>query len=113
MRDQFRPEFLNRIDETIMFHTLTQKELTHIVDLQLQDVTKRLAEKRIVVTFSDKAKKLIIEKGYDPAYGARPLKRAIQDLVLDELALKIVDGTFAEGDAIQVDAKAGKIVLAK
>ncbi len=113
LRDQFRPEFLNRIDETIMFHALTQKELAHIVDIQLQDVIKRLSEKRMTVTFSDKAKKLIVEKGYDPAYGARPLKRAIQDLVLDELALKMVDGTFAEGDAIQVDAKAGKIILTK
>ncbi len=111
LRDHFRPEFLNRVDEIVMFHTLTKENLTQIVDLQLAHVAKRLQEKKITVSFSEKAKKLIAEKGYDPSYGARPLKRAIQDLVLDELALKIVEGKIKEGDAVTVDASKDKIVM--
>lgn len=111
LREQFRPEFLNRIDETIMFHSLDKKDLEQIVELQLAIVIKRLAEKRVTLEFTDKAKKLIADKGYDPTYGARPLKRAIQDLVLDELALKMVDGTYKEGDTVTVDATKEKIVF--
>jgi ATP-dependent Clp protease ATP-binding subunit ClpA len=113
LRDHFRPEFLNRVDETIVFQALSKEDLTKIIDLQLQIVSERLATKRITLTFTAKAKELIAEKGYDPAYGARPLKRAIQDLVLDELALKIVEGAYGEGDAVTVDAKAGKITFKK
>ncbi|MFZ2804023.1 MAG: ATP-dependent chaperone ClpB [Patescibacteria group bacterium] len=112
LREQFRPEFLNRIDETIMFHSLTPKDLERIVDIQLEGIAKRLAEKRITLTFTAKTKKFLAEQGYDPMYGARPLKRCIQDLVLDELALKMVDGTFKEGDKVTVDEKKGKIVFA-
>jgi ATP-dependent Clp protease ATP-binding subunit ClpA len=111
LRDHFRPEFLNRVDEIVMFQSLGMPELARIVELQLADVVKRLAEKKIAVAFTDKAKKLIAEKGYDPAYGARPLKRAIQDLVLDELALKIVEGKIKEGDKVAVDASKDKIVI--
>jgi ATP-dependent Clp protease ATP-binding subunit ClpB len=111
LREQFRPEFLNRVDETIMFQALTPADLEQIVDIQLHAVAKRLADKRITLEFTEKAKKLIAEKGYDPMYGARPLKRAIQDLVLDELALKMVDGTYKEGDMVTVDAKRDKIVF--
>ena len=105
LKDHFRPEFLNRVDDTIMFQALSQENLAKIVDLQLASVTKRLADKRISVSFTKKAKLLVAEKGYDPTYGARPLKRAIQDLILDELALKIVEGKINEGDEVTVDAQ--------
>ena len=111
LRESFRPEFLNRIDEIIMFQSLNTKDLTKIVDIQLQNVIKRMADKRISITFTDKAKKLIAEKGYDPSFGARPLKRAIQDLVLDELALRIVEGKVKDGDDVTVDAVKGEIKL--
>ncbi|MFA5935279.1 MAG: ATP-dependent chaperone ClpB [Patescibacteria group bacterium] len=111
LRDHFRPEFLNRLDETVMFHALDKKELEQIVDLQLEKVVERLKAKRITVSFTDKAKKLIAEKGYDPAFGARPLKRAIQDVVLDDLALRIIEGKINEGDSVTVDAEKGKIVI--
>ncbi|MEI7512649.1 MAG: ATP-dependent chaperone ClpB [Candidatus Uhrbacteria bacterium] len=111
LRDHFRPEFLNRVDEIVMFQALGKKELSRIIEQQLTLVTKRLHEKKIEVTFTEKAKELVAEKGYDPSFGARPLKRAIQDLILDELALKIVDGSIKEGDKIKVDASKDQIVI--
>ncbi len=111
LRDHFRPEFLNRVDEIVMFKSLGKEELTRIVELQLAEVAKRLATKKIKLTFTDKAKKLVAEKGYDPSFGARPLKRAIQELVLDDLALKIVEGKIKEGDEVTVDASKEKIVI--
>lgn len=111
LRDNFRPEFLNRIDDVIMFQSLAKKDLAKIVDLQLAIVVSRMAEKKIVVEFSDKSKKLVAEKGFDPSFGARPLKRAIQDLILDELALRIVEGKITEGAHVTVDAAKDKIVF--
>lgn len=111
LKDNFRPEFLNRVDEIIMFHSLAQTDLLKIVDLQIKAVAERLKEKRITVEFTDKAKKFLAEKGYDPAYGARPLKRAIQDLVLDELALRIVEDKIKEGDKVTVDVAKGQIAF--
>ncbi len=111
LRDHFRPEFLNRVDEIVMFHSLVREELAQIVELQLVQVAKRLQNKKITLTFTDKAKKLVAEKGYDPAFGARPLKRAIQELILDELALKIVEGKVKEGDEVTIDATKEKIVI--
>ncbi len=111
LRDHFRPEFLNRVDEIVMFQSLEKKDLTQIVDLQLAEVLKRLRAKKIDIEFTEKAKTLVAEKGYDPSYGARPLKRAIQDLILDELALKIVEGSIKEGDKIKVDASKDKIII--
>jgi ATP-dependent Clp protease ATP-binding subunit ClpB len=111
LRDHFRPEFLNRVDEIVMFKSLGKEELTRIVELQLAEVAKRLSNKKIKLTFTDKAKKLVAEKGYDPSFGARPLKRAIQELVLDDLALKIVEGKIKEGDEVIVDANKDKIVI--
>ena len=113
LRESFRPEFLNRIDETIVFQSLLQADLANIVDLQLRDVTTRLAAKRILITFTDNAKKLLTEKGFDPAYGARPLRRVIQDLVLDVLALQIVEEKLTEGDAVTVDAVKGEIRISR
>jgi ATP-dependent Clp protease ATP-binding subunit ClpA len=112
LRDHFRPEFLNRVDEIVMFQALAKKDLSQIVDLQLADVVKRLHEnKKIDVEFTDRAKALVADKGYDPSFGARPLKRAIQDLILDELALKIVEGKIKEGDTVKVDAAKDKIAI--
>ncbi|MDD5725837.1 MAG: ATP-dependent chaperone ClpB, partial [Patescibacteria group bacterium] len=108
LRDVFRPEFLNRVDETIVFHALSKDDLRQIVELQLHEVTKRLVERKITTEFTEAAKDLLAEKGYDPAYGARPLKRAIQDLVLDELSLKVIEGEINEGDKIEVSAKGDK-----
>jgi ATP-dependent Clp protease ATP-binding subunit ClpB len=100
---QFRPEFLNRIDEIIIFHALGKEHLARIIDIQVALLTQRLAEQKFSVSLTGAAKEYLIEVGYDPSYGARPLKRAIQRYVQDALAMKILDGTFAEGDTIVVD----------
>lgn len=113
LREQFRPEFLNRVDETVVFHSLRKENLAEIVDLQLQYVAKRLLEKKIRITFTTAAKQLVADKGYDPNYGARPLKRAIQEYILDDLALQIVENKIQEGDGVKIDAKEGKILIKK
>jgi len=100
---QFRPEFLNRIDEIIIFHSLGREHLARIIDIQVELLTRRLAEQKYSVSLTEPAKEYLIEVGYDPSFGARPLKRAIQRYVQDGLAMKILDGTFAEGDTIVVD----------
>jgi ATP-dependent Clp protease ATP-binding subunit ClpB len=104
VRAHFRPEFINRIDEIIVFHPLTREHLTRIVDIQIAGLLKRLEERKIHVVLTDAAKDLIVREGYDPAYGARPLKRTIQRLVLDALALRVLQGEFVEGDTVVVDA---------
>jgi ATP-dependent Clp protease ATP-binding subunit ClpB len=104
LRRNFRPEFLNRLDEIIVFRSLQREEITRIVDLQLERVKKRLAEQRIHLEFTPKAREYIAREGYDPTYGARPLKRAIQREVLDKLSLDILDGKFKEGDRIAATA---------
>ncbi|MDQ7814798.1 MAG: ATP-dependent chaperone ClpB [Patescibacteria group bacterium] len=111
LKDSFRPEFLNRIDEVIMFQSLTKKDLLRIVDMQLDLLIARLKEKRITIDFTEKAKKHLADAGYDPSYGARPLKRLIQDQVMDELALRIVEGKTKEGDEITVDFQKGKVTI--
>jgi len=111
LKEQFRPEFLNRVDEIVVFEALDKEALNQIIDLQLENVVERLSKKKIQLTFTKKAKELIAEKGYDPSFGARPLKRAIQDLVLDELALKMVEGTVKEGDTVEFGVKDGAIVM--
>lgn len=111
LRDHFRPEFLNRVDEIVMFQSLNKTELEKIVNLQLAEVQKRLAEKMITLEFTEKAKKRIADKGYDPSFGARPLKRAIQELVLDELAMKIVEGKVKEDQTVKVDVVKDKIKM--
>ncbi len=111
LKESFRPEFLNRIDATIVFHALSKDDLKKIVELQLKEVEKRLTDRKIEATFTDKAKEFIADKGYDPAYGARPLKRAIQDLVLDQLSLMIIEGKLDEGSKVTIDVKAGKLQI--
>lgn len=104
LKDHFRPEFLNRIDETVVFETLTKEHLAEIVELQLNEVVKRIKQKKINVSFTSKLKSFIAEKGYDPVYGARPLKRAIQEHILDELAMMIISGKIDEGADVTIDA---------
>lgn len=111
LREQFRPEFLNRIDEIVIFQSLGKADLAKIVDLQLRIVTKRLQSKRITLTFTQKAKEFIAEKGHDPAYGARPLKRAIQEHVLDELAMQLLEHKVEEGQQITIDVVKDKVVF--
>ncbi|HEY1563203.1 MAG TPA: AAA family ATPase [Gaiellaceae bacterium] len=105
LRDVFRPEFLNRIDEVIEFTPLSKEQIAEIVELQLGRLRERLAERRIELELTDAAKEALAEGGWDPAYGARPLKRAIQRLVENPLALRLLEGDFADGDTIRVDAE--------
>jgi ATP-dependent Clp protease ATP-binding subunit ClpC len=113
MKHTFRPEFLNRIDETIVFQSLTEKELTEIVDLLIEELKTRVTENGYSLQVSDSAKELILKKGYDPAFGARPLKRAIQRLVEDTVSEEILKRTVTPGDTIMVDASDDEIVIRK
>jgi ATP-dependent Clp protease ATP-binding subunit ClpB len=113
LRQHFRPEFLNRIDETIIFDRLRREELSIIVELQLERVRKRLAKQGLALALSETAKDLIGSQGYDPVYGARPLKRAIQHQLLDPLSLEILEGHFVDGDVIQADVEGGAMVFRK
>jgi ATP-dependent Clp protease ATP-binding subunit ClpB len=113
MREHFRPEFLNRIDEIVVFEPLSREQLGDIVELQLERLRERLAERRITLEVTDAAKEALAEAGWDPAYGARPLKRAIQRLVENPLALRLLEGDFADGDTVRVDAQNGDIVFTK
>ncbi len=112
LRQHFRPEFINRVDEIIIFDRLTDGDLKKIVEIQLLRLTKRLENKKITLELSDAAKELVAHEGYDPVYGARPLKRAIQKQILDPLSLQILAGKFHEGQTIRVDAKDGKMAFA-
>jgi ATP-dependent Clp protease ATP-binding subunit ClpB len=111
LHGHFRPEFLNRVDDIIIFHPLGKEQLVKIVDLRLEDLRRLLADRKISLELTDTAKELLFTEGYDPNFGARPLKRAIQKLVQDPLALKILDGEVLHGDHVVVDAdkKAGKM----
>jgi ATP-dependent Clp protease ATP-binding subunit ClpB len=111
LRGQFRPEFLNRVDEIVIFKTLVTQQLMEIVEKETKILAKRLAERKITLELSDNAKSLIAKEGFDPVYGARPIKRTIQRLVIDPLAQKVLTGEFKEGDTVFVDAQNGKIVF--
>ena len=113
LRDHFRPEFLNRVDDVIVFKSLTQDQLGSIVDIQLARLRKRLDERKIRLMVTDQAKKLLIDAGWDPVYGARPLKRAIQRMVQDPLAMHLLEGKFSDGDAVEVDTKDGHLIFAR
>jgi len=113
LREHFRPEFLNRIDEIIFFHSLDRSHMKQIIDIQLAGLMKRLEERKIHVVLSDKAKDQLVSEGYDPMYGARPLKRTIQRQVLDPLAMKVLEGEFREGDVVTVEAGRAGLVFAK
>ncbi len=113
LRSHFRPEFLNRVDDIIIFHSLDEKQLSHVVDIQLQRLEKRLAQQQLSLDVDGSAKRLIAKEGYDPQFGARPLKRAIQDLLLDPLATKLLIGEFKAGDRIKVMAHNGELEFEK
>jgi ATP-dependent Clp protease ATP-binding subunit ClpB len=113
VRHNFRPEFLNRVDEIIIFKPLTRDQIKHIVDIQLERLRKRLGERRITMQLTPAALDLIANEGYDPTYGARPLKRVIQRRIQDPLAMAVLDGKFREGDTVLVDAEKGELILRK
>jgi ATP-dependent Clp protease ATP-binding subunit ClpB len=113
LRSRFRPEFLNRIDEIVLFRPLAREQLKSIVDIQMEQVRRRMAERKIGIELTDAARELLVEEGYDAVYGARPLKRTIQRLILDPLALQVLEGKFLEGDTVVVNAEKGAIVLYK
>ena len=111
LREAFKPEFLNRVDETIIFNSLGRDEIKSIVEIQLKRLRQNLANRKISLELSERAQALIAEKGYDPAYGARPLKRTIQRMIQDPLAVKILDGEFKEGDLVKIDAVGDELVF--
>jgi ATP-dependent Clp protease ATP-binding subunit ClpB len=113
MRAIFRPEFLNRIDEIVQFEALTREQLGEIVELQLRQLRARLAERGLGLELTDAAKEVLTEAGWDPTYGARPLKRALQRLIENPLALRLLEREFSEGDTVLVDAREGELVFEK
>jgi ATP-dependent Clp protease ATP-binding subunit ClpB len=113
LRSHFRPEFLNRVDETIIFTRLDKSQIKEIIDIQLAHLYKRLENRKIGLAVTEKAKELLANEGYDPAFGARPLKRTIQRMLQDPLSMRILEGEFKEGDKISADAKKGEIVFIK
>jgi ATP-dependent Clp protease ATP-binding subunit ClpB len=113
LKQVFNPEFLNRIDEIIVFHMLTRDNLTKIVDIQLGYLADRLGARNIYLEFSDAARKQIIDEGYDPAFGARPLKRTIQQRLENTLATELLTERFTDGDKIKIDAKAQQFTFEK
>ena len=111
LRGHFRPEFLNRIDETILFDRLSDEDLTRIVDIQLQHLAKRLEAQKLTLELSDGVKRFLSEEGYDPVYGARPLKRTIQRRLLDPLSLQLLEGRFCEGATIHAEMDGTSVVF--
>ena len=113
LKAHFRPEFLNRVDDIIVFHNLTEEQLSAIVEIQLKRLEKRLAAQHLTMELDKSAKKLLAKEGFDPQFGARPLKRAIQELLLDPLALKLLDGSVKAGESMRVHAENGRLEFAK
>ena len=111
LKQNFRPEFLNRVDETIIFNELNKEELLQIVDLMLSEITTELAEKNIHITFSKEVKEYILEKGYDPKYGARPLRRAIQKYVENELAECLLKNEIVPNDNVTLILANDKVTI--
>jgi ATP-dependent Clp protease ATP-binding subunit ClpB len=111
LKSHFKPEFINRLDEIIIFHPLGKKEIERIIDLQLDIVKKRLLDKKIKVEFTDALKEYLSSKGFDPQFGARPLKRVIQNQILDDLALQIIEGKIKEGQRVKVDVVKDKVTF--
>jgi ATP-dependent Clp protease ATP-binding subunit ClpB len=113
LQANFRPEFLNRVDETIIFHGLSREQIGQIVEIQLRGLRKRLAERKMDLTLLPEAKTFLAAEGYDPVYGARPLKRAIQKRLLDPLATKLLHGEIRDGDQLVADVEGGQLVVKK
>ena len=104
LREHFKPEFLNRIDETVVFHALTAEQLKKIVDIQLHLLNKRLVDRKMTLNLTEDARDWLARTGYDPVYGARPLKRLIQKDIENPLSLEILKGSFSDGDTIKIDS---------
>ncbi len=111
LKKSFRPEFLNRIDEIIVFHSLDKEHIAKIVTLMSEDLRKRLLEQEVDFTLTDSAKAFLAEQGYDPTYGARPLRRAIQKHIEDRLSEELLKGNIVKGDTLTIDEKDGKLVV--
>ena len=111
LRGHFRPEFLNRVDDIIIFHSLDEKQLSSIVDIQLKRLQKRLEQQKLNIELDTPAKRLLAKEGFDPQFGARPLKRAIQEKLIDPLAMRVLEGEFKPGDRIKVTAHDGELVF--
>jgi ATP-dependent Clp protease ATP-binding subunit ClpB len=109
----FKPEFINRLDDIVRFEALTREQLAEIVDLQVGAVIERVAERGVELTLTDAARQLLGNMGYDPVYGARPLRRVIQKQLIDRLALALLQGEIREGDSVRVDVADGKLTLEK
>jgi ATP-dependent Clp protease ATP-binding subunit ClpB len=107
LRQHFRPEFLNRVDDVVVFHPLRSEHIDRIIDLQLTRLERLLADRKLTIEVTPPAKRILTTEGYDPAFGARPLKRAIQRLVQNPLALSVLEGRFKDGDHIVVEAEPG------
>ena len=113
LRNHFRPEFLNRVDEVILFNHLTKRNLKKIVDIQIRDLERILADRKITIELAEEVKELLAEEGFDNTYGARPLKRLIQHKIQDALAMQLLEGKFKEGDHIRVTKQNGELVFEK
>ncbi len=113
VKQHFRPEFVNRIDEIVVFHPLDQAAIANIARIQLQSLESRLGKMEIKLNVTDAALKVVAEAGFDPVYGARPLKRAIQQQIENPLAKEILSGAYGPGDTVHVREKGGQIVFAK
>jgi len=111
LRAHFKPEFLNRIDDIVFFHPLGREHIRHIIDIQLASLLRRLEDRKLSLVLSDAARERLIEEGYDPVYGARPLRRTLQRRLLDPLALAVLEGRFTDGDTVRVDAEDDTLVL--
>ena len=111
LKKHFRPEFLNRVDDVIIFQSLDEDELAKIVETQLVRLDKRLAQQNLTLDVDKAAKQLIAKEGYDPQFGARPLKRAVQDLLLNPLSLRLLEGEFKPGDKIKVTTDGNNLVF--
>jgi ATP-dependent Clp protease ATP-binding subunit ClpB len=109
----FKPEFLNRVDDIVIFHRLSREDLSRIVELQVEQLAARVRDKGLEIELTDGARTLLGNLGYDPTYGARPLKRVIQKQLIDRLALKLLEGEFREGDTVRVDVEGGELVFSK
>jgi ATP-dependent Clp protease ATP-binding subunit ClpB len=113
VRATFKPEFVNRLDEIVEFHQLSRDEIGRIVDLQVEKLVARVRERGVEVELTGEARTLIGNLGYDPTYGARPLKRVIQKQLVDRLALRLLEGEFQQGDTVRVDASDGELAFTK
>ncbi|MHA1758342.1 MAG: type VI secretion system ATPase TssH, partial [Promethearchaeota archaeon] len=113
LKQYFKPEFINRIDDIIIFNFLDKEQIKRIVDIQIERLNKVLSDKKISIKLTNKAREFLSEKGFDPDYGARPLKRAIQNYIQNPLSIKILEGEFIEGDIIEIDVDGNNLIFKK